>query len=699
MAMGGFAAALAVVFFAPAWAFPQKKDITNNMVPEYYDSFSNSLGYGVKVFDLEELATFDGNGYQSMAKGAWWYYPPYNYMALEGLPGLDWVSGYRADWYFEFKKQDSRASMLVSNLWHNWTSKKVTYFSPLTVSKIQLPGLKANFASKKVELTGIYSWVDPMEPTGDARPSGESSQLTVRRARGVSVIGGEAGLKKIGVKDVFNIDLGYNFAKVYNESPYLNELSSATLEIGGPAIQGDIKGIKFKTEYSVSKKSLGQGTTNSYALYMEAKKTFMDGNLIAGGENYVIQPDFSTSYEGTSGRFNLVDDNDDNDKWVDSNTSGQLAGWLDTTYPANQWMWNPVSNSNSLPLTMFFFLYDRDGSGNYDWNKVNLFYAAEHPFLWDGDDRNNNWVPDKNEDDTLPDYKYNDYSLRRDLRGSYVYLTYKLKDLNNYVNLDTDGNSYWLIAPLQVTIANLDESMLSDQSNKYNKAQSLALSYTQRFDKILQLNIDYLSKRVKDTYPHDLVTYGTFSGPDQLDFVDSVYNTLSVKLNYSPAKNFKIENKMVTRTDNKLIDDIIKNRQGMSTRVEYNFKLPENWWDKYGIMEKMTVEPKYKYLATSQFDGSATDESYGNNLMLALAYEPFDNMTFRVGKNYLWLRDTDKTQESDADLNAYELAFKQNAAGYNFVFYGGYNRLKSVIPTTGATSRDEDLYFVRIFVK
>jgi hypothetical protein len=497
-----------------------------------------------------------------------------------------------------------------------------------------------------------------------------------------------------------NLDIGYNYVKVYNESPYLNDVSSQTLQVGGPALQGDFMGAKLRAEYSISRKSLDGGTTNSYALYLEAKKAYRDGNLMVGAEDYVVQPEYSTSYVTPTGRFNLVDDNDDNDKWVDNNTTGQLPGYLDNVYPANQWLWTPTSNPNNLPLTNFFFLYDRDGSGLYDWQKPNIFYASEHPFLWRGSDRNNNWVPDKFEDDTLPDYKYSDYSLRSNLRGSYVYLTYKLRDLNDFIQLDTEENAYWLLAPLQVTVSNLDEAMMTDPSNEYNKAQGVELSYDQHFEKLMQLNIDYESKRVRDTYAHDLVAYGTFSGADPLDFKDSVYSDLYVKLNFTPSKNFLIENEMNSRIDNMLTDQLTKYRQAMSTKMEYNFKLPDKWWDSYGVLERVTIEPKYKYLSTTQCeDGINVSEAYGNNAILAAEYEPFENVSIRCGKNYLWLRDTDKTQESDSDLTAYECYFKANAAGYNFMLLGGYNHLKSILPLTHATIRDEDLYFVRIFVK
>lgn len=689
-----FVAAAAVT--GDVCAFPAQKNIVNNILPEYYDSFSNSLGNAVQVFSLEELATYDGKGYQKMSKGGWWYYPPYNYMALEGVPGLDWISGYRADWFFEMKKDSTRMSFMISNLWKNWTQKKVTHFSPFTFSKVQLPGLKFNISSRQYEFTGIYSWVNPKEPRGDASPEGQ--ELIVTRTRGLSVIGGEAGLKKFSIPDFMNINIGMNFAKVYYESPYLNQGSSTSLVVYGPAFDGEIKGIKIKGEYAVSRRDLGTSTTSAYAVYIEAKKLLMDNNLTIGGETYTLQPDYMTTFETPEGRFNLVDDNDDADKWVDNNTDGQMAGWLDSTYPADKWMWNPI-NTNGLPLTMFFSLYDRDGDGTYDWEQPGIFYTADPPAMWEGQDRNNNWVSDRYEDDNLPDYKYSEYSLRKDLRGTNLFLTYKLKDLASWTSIDTEGNAYWLLSGLEVTGGSLLENKISDSSNQYSNVKYFRANFSQRFEKSAQISMDYETKRVKDTFANDLVSYGVFGGADKLDFQDSVYNTMSMNLNLMPIRNLKIENKMLSRLNNKLDANTVKSVQGMTTRFDYNFKLPEAVWDPLGFIERVTLEPKYKYLTTTSYDNGAYTDTYGNNLMLSARYEPFEGFVLRGGRNYLWLRNSDKTKESDGDLLAYEISMKTNASGYNYIFYAGYNKYNSVLPATKGILRDEDLYFVKIFVR
>lgn len=683
---------------APVFSFPGQKSIVSNIMPEYFDSFSNSLGNGVVVYDLQELATFDGKGYQKMSKGGWWYYPPMNYLALEGLPGLDWVAGYRADWMFEQKKDNTKMYILLSNLWHNWTSKKVTYFSPLVLYKVQLPGIKTNITSKNIELTGVYSWIDPKEPIGDARPSGESSELTKTRTSGLSIIGAEAGIKKISIPDFANIKLGLNLAKAYYESPYLNQGSTTTLVVYGPSLEGDIKGVKVKGEYAISKLDLTGCTTSAYAVYVELKKGFRENNLTVGGETYTLQPEYTTTLENSSGRFNFVDDNDDNDKWVDSNSDGQIAGWLDTTYPSNQWSWNP-SNTNGLPVTMFFMLYDRDGDGMYDWEQPNIFYAAEHPLMWEGQDRNNNWVADKYEDDNLPDYKFSDYSLRKDLRGTNAYASYKMKDIANWTSIDTEGNLYWLLSSMEMTAGNLSETKISDSSKVSNETKYLRFSFVQKLEKAALLSAEYETKRVKDTFVNDLVEYGSFSGVDQLDFKDSVYDTLGVNLSIFPNRNFKIMNRMLSRMNSKIEEDTKESIQGMTTKIEYNYRLPESLWEPMGILEKVTFEPRYKYLTTARYDDGVYSDTYGNNLILQLKYEPIEGFVIRGGRNYLWLRDTDKTKESDGDLLAYELSFKTNASGYNVLFYGGYNKYKSVLPTTAVIKRDEDLYFVKVMVK
>ncbi|MFH1367627.1 MAG: hypothetical protein ABII64_00735 [Elusimicrobiota bacterium] len=701
--LAGYAvsAALVSILFSCSWAFPGKKTLLNNEFPEYFDSFSNSMGKATPVYDMENLRAFDGSGYQSILKPKEQLYWPY-YATLEGDAKRDWLSGPRADWYFEFKKQDSKASFLIGNLWQNWTAKKTAFFTPFTLYKVQLPGLKTSFSSKKYAVTGIYSWIDPQEPKSDAW----GADIKQVRSYGTSLIGGDIGYKKLEIPDYVKLDIGYNYAKVYEESPYLNGISSHTLQVFGPSLEGDVMGISLKYDYAISRQSLIASSTDAFAQYFEAKKSFRDGNIIVGCENYLIQQEYSTTYETPTSRFNLVDDNDDNDKWVDTNTDGQLPGLLDSTFPTADnseawytWLWKPQANPMNIPLTRFFYLYDRDATGEYDWRKPNLFYQSEHPYLWTGNDRNNNWIPDKYEDDNLPDYKFSDYSLRKDMKGTYVYLTYCLKDLGDLVKLDIDSDLYWLLAPVQVTVANLDEQKVSDSSNIYNKAQSLNISYSQGFEKIMQLDLDYTTKRVRDTYPQDLVRYGDFSGPDQTEFTDSVYDDMSVALKVNPFRDLKIENKMQSRVNNMLADRIIKTRQGMSSRAEYFFKIPENLRDPYGILDMLTFEPKYKYMETYQYDGTSSAGTYGNNLILAAKYELMSGLYLRGGKNYLWLRGTDKTSESDTDLLAYEISFKQNALGYNFIFLGGYNHINSVLPSTMLKVRDEDLYFIRLYIK
>ena len=300
---GVFTLTLTAVFSLSAFAFPKNKDLSRVIANEYYDSFANKLGIMVNVYELESLAAFDGSGYQRISKGAWYYYPPVNYLALEWLPGVDWVAGYRADWYFQMTEQDMKVSFLASNLWKNWTTRKVTYFSPLTLYKVQFPGIKVMVENSQYDITAIYSWIDSQEPQGDT-PYGD---VTGSRNYGVSLMGAAGGVRGVGIAPWMELDIGVNYVKVYEETPYLNDKSSATLEIMGPALSGEVLGASISAEYASNKLELTDGTTASYAMYFTGSRGFYDDNISLNFEYYHLEPNYNTVYETENGRFNLVE--------------------------------------------------------------------------------------------------------------------------------------------------------------------------------------------------------------------------------------------------------------------------------------------------------------------------------------------------------------------------------------------------------
>jgi hypothetical protein len=307
---------------------------------------------------------------------------------------------------------------------------------------------------------------------------------------------------------------------------------------------------------------------------LHATKSFLDDNLILNRHYYNISPHYCTTFEN----FNFIDDNDDYDKWVDDNTEGQLPGWGDSTNPG---LVTGYYQTRAYPGTMFNFYYDHDADGTFDRQQMHLFFVAEHPYFWHGEDRNNNWIVDRYEDDTLPDHPY-----RKDLIGNELSITYKFAHLTEFLP-SIEEKAGFLISPFSITYGKINEQAISN-NNLYNRVSYINFGYKTKFaEEMVNLNIKYQLKKVKDTYPDDLVEYEDFGGKDNLDFKNSNYNTLVLSTEFKPLKKMTLSNFYKSITNHKLTDDKLQRWTGISSKIEYKYKLPEKVYkhDPSGILK------------------------------------------------------------------------------------------------------------------
>lgn len=672
--------------------------------PTYYSSFGESLGKYSLIYDFNNSFTFDNQGFSQFTKRSYLYYPNYYYLSLEGSPRF-----YANDWYASQNSKDLKTSMLVTNHNDMWSTRRTTIFTPYTLSKVQLPGIKASIESRplKTSLDLIYSRLNPQE---DFFTSGTDIEgiVGIKQTSWVELVGARLKLKKLdvsGITDLFDMEMtpGFSYVGIGDKNGSSSYSSTDTLKITGCDLEGTIQGVNINGEYAVSEQKLISASTTGVAMCLKADRGFFDDALTIGGEYYKIDKEYSTVYDNPSGvgtgGFNLVDDNDDSDKWVDYNTTGQQPGWYDRINPGIKYIWPGLAGEQGWgtnATTMFNFEYDRDGDGIADWNQINLSYVADDPFLWVGEDRNNNWVVDRYEDDRLPDYTYN-----KDLTGNSAYAKYKLEDLITRANIDSEGDIAWLISPLQVTVGVLSENMITVPSSA-TKAGSLVFDYNQNLAENVKFRLQYETKQVKDTYPNDLVAYSGFGGDDPLNFKNSRYDTTTLGLDFKFLKKLTIENLYVDRLNNKLDDGILQEKAGFSSRVGYKYQFPKSVTDAdpTSILEKLTLLPKYRYVTTSSRDDLTFAGGNSHSYIFQIAYKPIDGLTFNIGKDFRYARNTDPALNADQSLMAMEMQTESSMGkNYNFVLYGGYQKKESVDPTTKLKTQDEDIYFVKVYVR
>ncbi|OGS22280.1 MAG: hypothetical protein A2252_06880 [Elusimicrobia bacterium RIFOXYA2_FULL_39_19] len=704
---------LAMTAFYPSISFSAERKWQKGEIdllgPTYYNSFGESIGKFSLIYDFNNSFTFDNQGYSQFTKRSYLYYPSYYYLSLEGSPRF-----YVNDWYASQNSKNLKTSMLITNHSNMWSLRRMIVFTPYTLSKVQLPGLRANIESRplKTSLDMIYSRLNPVEESfsDNAVNTYEDIEGIVgtKQKNWSELVGGRLKIKKLNASDytdLFEMELspGMNYISIGDKNGSLNYSSTDTLKIVGYDLEGKIEGVNFKGEYALSEKNLLSATTSGTVMTFKADKGFFEDNVIVGGEYYKIDPQYSTTYgnpSAGSGGFNLVDDNDDSDKWVDYNTSGQQHGLYDRINPGNLYVWPAVDGNTSWgnnSTTMFNFEYDRDGDGIADWEQINLAYLADDPVLWVGEDRNNNWIVDKYEDDRLPDYTY----WGNDLEGNNAYVKYKFDDLITRANIDAEGETAWLIAPIQLTVGAQSENMITVPSSS-TKAGYVVLDYQKDFTSNVKFKLQYETKQVTDTYPNDLVAYSGFGGDDVLDFTNSQYDTTTLGLDFKFLKKLTVENLYVSRFNNKLDAGTTQKKAGFSSRIGYQYKFPKSLTesDPTSLLEKFTLIPKYRYVTTSSRDDLAFSGGNSNCFMFQLVYKPLDGLTFNLGKNLRYSRNTDATKDADQSLLALEMSTETSIGrNYNFVLYGGFQKKETVAPATKLKTQDEDIYFVKVYIK
>jgi len=330
---------------------------------------------------------------------------------------------------------------------------------------------------RKIEFILILANDYKVEVTSNLQTdvAGKPVFLTVARARG-------------NVKDGSN----QKFVRFMYGLPTGMDIYGVTVEVE------DLMGLDLSAEYQINRKfrrfpnasyiEHRLDTDEARAFYVAASQKVYPWFFY--GEFFNIDPEYSTSAFISDERgmidysnpveysFELVDDNDDQDRFPDWNRRNinqrailaGMEGWDRAVFPGydenNDMISDFNQNQNLVP----------------DYEEPFLKYATDPPAFLFGLDMNNNGTIDRFENDNLPDYPY-----KRDHRG-----------YNLYGGLE-------VLPGVKLTLGYLNEWLLS--SDKKSRSTYGLFILNQDHPRIGRIQVMYHPRKVKDNIPDDFIQW------------------------------------------------------------------------------------------------------------------------------------------------------------------------------------------------
>ena len=306
-------------------------------------------------------------------------------------------------------------------------------------------------------------------------------------------------------------------------------------------------------------------------------------------EAYRIDPDYSTSsfvasQEGDTGPvrydqptqsvYELVEDNDDQDRHPDWQRRGQGAG-DDFVFPGWDENGDFVADFNQNHVDIV------RPNLNPDWEEPFLRYHVDRPQFLFGVDMNNNGYIDRFENDDQPDYPY-----KRDRRG---YNIYGGVHLGPYARL---------------TLGRLDERQLADE--RRNETDYLLLTFERDFARAGRVRVFDNLRRSRDDIEDDIFIWRIADGiageiherADPLPARDAWVNTLYLRHELARFAGVNLQSKVkyefFRQADADSSSSRLPIRRGLPIRRTASF---------FGLVNKLaysfplgsaTVEPRWK---------------------------------------------------------------------------------------------------------
>ncbi len=644
----------------PAWAF-RGEDYTNYASVDYkgyprkgtdiydwYDYFGEKLLTGYSIYDFIDLNADQTTGDSYVFKSY-----RYNRWVQELIILAD-----------EFEGMKHR--LVIGD-------EVKTKFGSFMLDKAGFNGVRWDMSTKYNDWTIISSRIsDPIIVPNDAwkDPAYESHQANPINLFGIY---NEFKLfkQKLGIGYV-NCHLDNNVLGV--TSMYGVGTGNTGLGILGFSLYGNLRALNYKTEYYASSNyANGKPADKSYPAY-QIKFDLKKNNLLVGGNYHYVDSNYSTTFtipkneirtplDVTTNKYELVDDNDDNDQYADDidqlsyteylKQKVKVFNWLDGVFPGLDKNKNGVSD------------YNENRNAQPDYDEDFLRYNVDSPDFEFGDDFNNNGIIDYFENDNVPDYDH-----RRDRSGAHLFTKYDLsKELGLKAGVVT-------------------ENMPSNEKKRSDSLYSI-FSYDTRIPKIMDFQLRYYIKRVRDEIPDDTIQYTVNYNKgipetqytllsDKLTERDSLVNTLFLNAFYNRFLNLEVETKIKYETN---LQDL-----SMTTQRQTNFTgIINRFLYKINITDKISLVPMIK----TQYELRIGEDvkSISQNAFIFRVDYKFTNKTrciagiqFLPYRDYIDFNDYDKTTYM-LEIVSQVLYMKYNLAMVAGVRREQYNWLRAPLDT------------------
>jgi hypothetical protein len=390
----------------------------------------------------------------------------------------------------------------------------------------------------------------------------------------------------------------YNFY-TYDYQYGIN-ISSVTY---GLDFKGELGGVKFSGEVAVNQREDKLPTVKGDRASTTRLSGSFKGEKAIGkksgvnGELYYISPDWETnrdnlhvsryfketSYKGPGydylayprplgNDWNNIDDNDDNDAFVESDRRHYPADRSNDEqglFYGDGTMGLGETKKLVLPTDMTMTYDDPDGviqskddrnrNGIRDYNEDFLLFSADPPVFELGADLNNNGIPDYEDDDILPDfghsvgYTVTDAGIKtQGIQG--VSLNYRLTP-NERWTVDIGGVAEGILDHDLNGVADIFDASKSDAGRSLFEGKSFVLYNTMKFELLrrsrgILLQFGNEIRAIRDAIRNDaiqslgmdlngtyLVSYYYYL--DQLNFRRAILDNLVADLTYNNIPNFE----------------------------------------------------------------------------------------------------------------------------------------------------------------
>lgn len=357
---------------------------------------------------------------------------------------------------------------------------------------------------------------------------------------------------------------------------------------------------------------------------------------------------------------------------------------------------------------------DRNADGVPDFAQDFLTYYSDPPSLDYGDDWNNNGVIDEQENDILPDYPY-----EPDIDGYHMFM-----------NLEVSKG-------ISLGVGKINEKAIARGGrNDVNYLKAFFTTSTPRFG---SLTMYYVMKQVQDNIANNGYQFKgviTTSDPipsfveDQLNYRNSLVNSLYAGTKYTAIRNLNIENNVRIEFNNQfkigskeaaflpearyLGDQMPGNLTfwGIVNKIDYTFFLM-NGILKLSPQFKVRTEKTIRY--TEDINGAKVLKVEGHNQeiipIFRVDYRLTDNTDFRFGLQgfsvfgltdiflYKVRNFKDNFESQNKSTTAFSISNKTQFQGYNVVLDFGYKftTIDFLRPEDRAKGAQESLLFFTIF--